>query len=63
MAQSANNVTTLNGLFKEVYSERIKDLVPDGVSLYNDINFEESKKLGNTYHQPVILSQEHGKQY
>lgn len=50
MAQSANNVTTLNGLFKEVYSDRIKDLVPDGVSLYNDIQFEESKKLGNTYH-------------
>ena len=63
MAQSANNVTTLNGLFKEVYSEKIKDLVPDGVSLYNDIHYEESKKLGNIYHQPVVLSQEHGFTY
>lgn len=64
MASQANTVDTLNGMFKEVYSEKIENLIPDGVKLYNMIPFnKESKALGNLYHQPVILGLEHGVTY
>jgi len=59
-----NTPTTLNGMFKEVYADKIKDLVPDGVKLYNMTEFvKDSKKQGNKYHQPVVLGLEHGVTY
>jgi hypothetical protein len=59
-----NTVSQLNGLFKEVYGDKLKDLVPDGVMLYNMIPFVgKDKATGNLYHQPVILGQEHGFSY
>lgn len=60
----ANTVATLNGNFKEVYADKIKDLVPDGVKLYNMIDFEGGEKAtGNIYHQPISLQLEHGFTY
>jgi len=59
-----NTVATLNGNFKEVYADNIKDLVPDGVFLYNEIPFVAEKQTnGNLYHQPVTLRLEHGFTY
>lgn len=64
MASQANTVDTLNGMFKEVYADKIENLIPDGVKLYNMIPFNgESKALGNLYHQPVVLGLEHGVTY
>lgn len=64
MANANNTVSTLNGHFKEVYAPRIEDLIPEGVKLYNMIEFVGAKKqLGNFYHQPVILGLEHGFTY
>jgi hypothetical protein len=64
MASSANTIDTLNGMFKEVYADKIENLIPDGVKLYNMIPFnKESKALGNLYHQPVVLGLEHGVSY
>ena len=61
---AANTVDTLNGMFKEVYADKIENLIPDGVKLYNMIPFnKESKALGNIYHQPVVLGLEHGITY
>lgn len=63
-AGSANTIDTLNGMFKEVYADKIENLIPDGVKLYNMIPFnKESKALGNLYHQPVVLGLEHGVTY
>lgn len=60
----ANQVSTLNGLFKEVYANDIKNLIPDGVKLLKLVPFiESSKEIGNFYHQPVQLSHEHGVTY
>lgn len=59
----SNTVSTLNGHFKELYADKIKDLIPDGVKCYNMIPFTESKKLGANYNQPVILGLEHGFTY
>lgn len=63
MAQYVD-VSTLNGLFKESYASKIKDLVPEGVKLYNMVDFNGAEKQpGNFYHAPVSLSLEHGFSY
>lgn len=62
MASSSNNFgDTLNANFKEVYSDKIENLIPEGVKLVNKIPFSNREKLlGNLYHQPIVLGQEHG---
>lgn len=61
MAQYNTFAGTLDGLFKEVYADSIKDLIPDGLKLLSKISFsKQDQSLGNLYHQPVILGMEHG---
>lgn len=53
---TANNLSSLNGMFKECYAEKLGELIPDGVKLLNKIKFlSKDKQPGNLYHQPVIL--------
>lgn len=60
MAQN-NNLTTLNGLFKEVYADKLENIIPDGVKLLRQIPFvSKEKQNGSNYHQPVVLGLEHG---
>lgn len=50
-------VSTLNGLFKEVYADGIKDLVPSNLKFQKMVKFvEKQKQIGNIYHQPVLLA-------
>lgn len=63
MANAGNAVSTLNGLFKDRYADKVKDLVPDHVKLYNAVKFDNSKKIGAAYNEPVILSLESGFTY
>lgn len=59
-----NTVDSLNGLFKETYNSKIKDLVPEGVKLLKSIEFNSSEKApGNLYHTPLSLGLEHGFTY
>lgn len=63
MAQ-VNDFQTLNSHFREIYAEKIKDLIPEGVKLYNSVDFiEASKQGGLDYIQPVSLGLEHGFTY
>lgn len=56
-----NNLTTLNGLFKEVYADKLENIIPDGVKLLKSIPFvAKDKQNGSFYHQPVVLGLEHG---
>ena len=56
-----NTVGNLNGLFKEVYADKMKELIPDMVKLLNMIKFmPKDRQAGNLYHQPVVLGLEHG---
>lgn len=51
-----NTVGNLNGLFKESYADKLKELIPDGVKLLTMIKFmSKDKQPGNLYHQPVVL--------
>jgi hypothetical protein len=57
-----NTVDTLNGLFREVYSDKIKDLVPSNVKLSNLVPFKMGdKQLGLKFNQPVLLGMENGR--
>ena len=59
-----NTVTTLNGLFKEVYADKLENLIPEGTKFMQKVPFYGRKRqLGNLYHQPVILGLEHGITY
>jgi len=59
-----NTVSTLNGLFKEIYADKIENLIPDGVKLLKLVQYIESaKEIGNFYNQPVQLTHEHGVTY
>jgi hypothetical protein len=52
-----NTVGTLNGLFKDVYASKLKDLIPDGVKVMNLIPFSsKDASLGNMFNQPVVLN-------
>jgi len=58
MTQSSiETTTTLNGLYKEVYADNIKDLVPESDILLKMDNFvSKEQREGNKYHQPVVLA-------
>ncbi len=60
----ATDPSVLTGLFKEAYADRIETLVPDVAKVVKLVPFvERDKEEGNKYHQPVILSNEHGITY
>jgi len=59
-----NTVTSLNGLFKEVYADKIKDLVPTQTKMVNMVPFVAGdKQLGGQFNEPVILGLEGGFTY
>ncbi len=56
-----NTLATLNGLFKEIYADAVKDLLPSAVKLQKAVGFvRKGKEIGGSYNQPVVLSHEHG---
>lgn len=58
---AANTITTLNGLFKEVYADKLLSLVPKAARFQKDAPFvSRDKQEGNQYHQPVRLTRAHG---
>lgn len=60
---SSNTPATLTGVFKERYAARLERLIPEEYVLQNQIGFNRAKKLGNVYHQPVVLQREQGVTY
>ncbi len=63
MAEKITNVAQLDGLFKEVYADKIENLIPDYAKLIKQIPFSIGDKIGDGFHQPVILTQSHGVTY
>ena len=61
MADSPATVSSLNGLFKEVYPEGLRDLIPNGTKIQKRISFVRAdKELGKSYNQPVVLAYPNG---
>lgn len=68
MSQSAVNVGmntggTLNGLFRQKYSKEVKALIPDFAILQKRVTFSQAELLGDFYHLPVVVADEHGFTY
>lgn len=54
---SVETTTTLNGLYKEVYADKIKEIIPESHILLNMDNFvSKEQREGNKYHQPIVLA-------
>lgn len=59
-----NTISTLNGNFKEVYSDKLENLTPKGIKFMKDIPFvPREQQPGNSFHQPVLLAHEQGFSY
>lgn len=59
-----NSISTYNGNFKEIYADDIVSLIPKQFKLQKLIKLEMGDmKLGNYYHQPVIVQDEQGVTY
>ncbi len=64
MANVADSISSLNGLFKTVYADKLIDLVPDFAILQKKVEFVPAdKETGAFYAQPVNLTQEGGFTY
>lgn len=68
MAQNAANVGmntggTLNGLFRQKYSKEVKNLIPDFAIIQKRVSFATAEMLGDFYHLPVVVADEHGFTY
>lgn len=58
------DLSSYQGIFKRVYSDKIKNLIPDGVKVLKRIEFvKDSEMQGESYRQPVQLGYEHGFSY
>lgn len=58
------DVTQYSGLFKIVYADKVKDLIPDGVKVLKMIDFVSKAEMqGESYRQAVSLNLEHGFTY
>jgi hypothetical protein len=59
-----NTVTSLNGLFKTIYADKLLPLVPEFAVIQKLVDFVPAdKEQGNYYSQPVVLSSEAGVTY
>ncbi len=54
MSQQTNDFASMNAIYKEAYADKVKDLIPEGVKVYNMFDFQSAdKQPGNQYIQPV----------
>lgn len=61
---AATSTLDLNGLYKQVYANKLETLIPACSILYKGVQFTpRDKSPGGFYHQPVILGQEQGWSY
>ena len=57
-------IPTLTGLFKEVYADRIENLIPEAAKITKAVSFVPTdKQNGGFYNQPVVLANEQGFTY
>jgi len=57
---ATNVVTTMEGIFKKRYADRVKYAYPNGIQITKDIPFDSSKMPGADFNQPVVLQHENG---
>ena len=58
-----DTASNLTGYFKERYADVLINLVPETAHITKEVKFEQSKRTGDFYHQPVIVQNENGFTY
>lgn len=58
-----NTVSSMDGLYKEVYADTLNDVVPNSSVLYDLVKFDDGNRMGDSFHQGVVLTMEHGFTY
>lgn len=57
----SNDIVTLDGLFKQVYADKMQHLIPDGKKILTTIKFlSKEKQPGAAFNLPVVVGMEHG---
>jgi hypothetical protein len=56
-------IANLTGFFKKVYSDKLIQLVPESNKIIKGTRFDQKDRIGDSYEQPVITSQEQGVTY
>jgi len=51
-----NIVSSLDGLFKRIYADKVINLIPDNVKLLSMVSFQKASKLGDSFRQPVKIA-------
>lgn len=60
MADSPNLLSTMSGYHKKVYGDKLDQVIPASSVIYDLVEFEEAKKIGDSYNFPVLLTLENG---
>lgn len=55
-----NTLTTMDGYVKKVYGDKLDNVIPASSVLYDMIEFEQAKKIGDSFNFPVLLTLENG---
>lgn len=63
VGMNTNSGATLNGLFRQKYSKEVKPLIPDFAIVQKRVPFSQAELLGDFYHLPVVVADEHGFTY
>lgn len=60
---TADTKSSLDALYKDIYGDKLENLVPDFAVIQQKINFDKAKKNGRQFVQAVNLTHEHGYSY
>lgn len=52
-----------SGLFKDVFADKLSDVVPSFALLQDDIPFINAKRTGELFSQPILVQRSHGATY
>ena len=55
-----NTLSTMTGYVKKVYGDKLDNAVPASSVIYDLVEFEAAKKIGDSYNFPVLLTLENG---
>lgn len=54
---------TLNGLFKQIYGDKLENVIPEFTQIQMDIPWKRAKRPGLEFKQPVVIGLEQGVTY
>ena len=49
------SLSQYSGLFKDVFADKLSDVVPSFALLQDDIPFRNSKRVGELFSQPILV--------